>query len=184
MLASELQKSKYRDYLDSLPFNIISLSANRVFPRLVESLKSVLTDRMFEIQKAEIDSCFEYYSSIVSSNLYSLYTMDMSQVALKSVIERADLVHIKEVWEVQHMSTNSTSTNYVVLLKDHLHICIWLLLFSEGIVCQHFFQIMLKSNNAIFSVSLIKSYWYQRNTGLDNVDALFSHSGVSNETMM
>ncbi|CAG8806079.1 26595_t:CDS:2, partial [Gigaspora margarita] len=159
MLASELQKSKYRDYLDSLPFNIISSSANRVFPRLVESLKSVLTDRMFEIQKAQIDVCFEYYSSIVSSNLYSLCdrldtddfsvcledTVDMSQVALKSVIERVDLVHIKEVWEVRHMSTNSTSTNYVVLLKDHSHICTCLLLFN-------------------------------------NVDALFSHSGVSNET--
>ncbi|RIB09409.1 hypothetical protein C2G38_2044348 [Gigaspora rosea] len=106
----------------------------------------------------------------------------MSQVALKSVIERVDLVHIKEVWEVRHMSTNSTSTNYVVLLKDHSHICTCLLLFSEGIVCRHFFQIMLKSNNAIFSVSLIKGRWYKRNTSLDNVDALFSHSGVSNET--
>ncbi|KAF0524685.1 protein far1-related sequence 5-like [Gigaspora margarita] len=120
MLASELKKSKYRDYLDSLPFNIISSSANRVFPRLVESLKSVLTDRMFEIQKAQIDVCFEYYSSIVSSNLYSL---------------------------CDRLDTDDFS-----------------------------------SNNAIFSVTLIKSRWYKRNTSLDNVDALFSHSGVSNET--
>ncbi|CAG8613678.1 44382_t:CDS:2 [Gigaspora margarita] len=76
----------------------------------------------------------------------------MSRVALKSVIKYIDLVHIKEVWEVQHISTNLTSTNYVVLLKDHSHIFL-----------------------------LIKSHWYKRNTSLDNVDVLFSYSGVSNK---
>ncbi|CAG8846711.1 14500_t:CDS:2, partial [Gigaspora margarita] len=38
-----------------------------------------------------------------------------------------------------------------------------------------------ESNNAIFSISLIKSHWYKRNTNLDNVDTLFSHFGVSNK---
>jgi len=70
MLSSELQKVKYRDYLESLPFTIGSLSASRVFPKLLESLKSVLTDEIFQIQKAQIDICFEYYSSLVPIDQY------------------------------------------------------------------------------------------------------------------
>ncbi|CAG8765887.1 12665_t:CDS:2, partial [Rhizophagus irregularis] len=52
MLASELQKAEYRDYLANLPFSIASSSAIHVFPKLVENLKSILTDEVFFIQKA------------------------------------------------------------------------------------------------------------------------------------
>lgn len=73
MLASELQKAEYRDYLANLPFIIASSSAIRVFPKLVENLRSVLTDEVFSIQKTQIDVCFEYYSKLIPSDQYHMY---------------------------------------------------------------------------------------------------------------
>ena len=70
MLASELQKAEYRDYLANLPFSIAASSAIRVFPKLVENLRSVLTDEVFSIQKAQIDVYFEYYSKLIPSDQY------------------------------------------------------------------------------------------------------------------
>src|ERR1043165_7580932 len=70
MLASELQKAQYRDYLANLPFSIASSSAIRVFPKLVENLRNVLTDEVFSIQKAQIDVCFEYYSRLILPDQY------------------------------------------------------------------------------------------------------------------
>ena len=70
MLSSELQKAEYRDYLGSLPFTIGSSSAVRVFPKITELLKSMLTDEIFRIQKAQIDVCFEYFSKLIPSEQY------------------------------------------------------------------------------------------------------------------
>lgn len=91
MLASELQKAEYRDYLANLPFSIASSSAIRVFPKLVENLRSVLTDEIFSIQKAQIDVCFEYYSKLIPSDQYhtcnnvSLYFFLFSKIFLLSI---------------------------------------------------------------------------------------------------
>lgn len=49
MLASELQKSEYQDYLANLLFSIASSSAIHVFPKLVEDLRNILTDKVFSI---------------------------------------------------------------------------------------------------------------------------------------
>ncbi|CAG8832082.1 968_t:CDS:2, partial [Racocetra persica] len=70
MLSSELQKAEYRDYLENLPFTVSSSSAIRVFPDIVELLKSALTDEIFRIQKAQVDICFEYYSNLIPPDQY------------------------------------------------------------------------------------------------------------------
>ncbi|CAG8772531.1 24945_t:CDS:1, partial [Racocetra persica] len=48
--------------------------------------------------------------------------IDKSQIALKLIMKHVNIINVIEIWEVQHMSTTSTSLNYVVLLKDHSHI--------------------------------------------------------------
>ncbi|KAF0406830.1 protein far1-related sequence 5-like [Gigaspora margarita] len=70
MLLSELQKAEYRDYLENLPFTIGSSSAIRIFPDIIELLKSSLTDEIFRIQKAQMDICFEYFFRLIPSNQY------------------------------------------------------------------------------------------------------------------
>ncbi|CAG8751413.1 7519_t:CDS:2, partial [Rhizophagus irregularis] len=163
MLASELQKAEYRDYLANLPFIIASSSAIRVFPKLVENLRSVLTDEVFSIQKTQIDVCFEYYSKLIPSDQYHMYNnindfdtsvcledcTDKCQIALKSLISDVNLTNVIEIWEVKHMAVNTTSVNYVALFQDHSHICTCLLLTSEGL-----------------------SRWYKKGVDLQKINAL------------
>jgi hypothetical protein len=72
MLASELQKAEYQDYLANLPFSIAASSVICVFSKLVENLKIVLTDEVFFIQKAQIDVCFEYYLKLIPFDQYHI----------------------------------------------------------------------------------------------------------------
>ncbi|CAG8621774.1 12632_t:CDS:2 [Funneliformis mosseae] len=171
----EFNAAEYRDYLSDLPFSIASSSAVRVFPKLVESLKEFLTDEVFHFQKAQIDVCFEYYSKIIPFEQYGDCdnidefdtsaciedSIDKSQVALKSLINHVNITNILEIWEVKHMATNTSSTNYVALCHDYSHICTCLLLISEGLVCRHFFQVMLRIQTAKFAITLIKNRWYK-----------------------
>ncbi|KAF0333067.1 protein far1-related sequence 5-like [Gigaspora margarita] len=101
ILASELQKAKYQNYLEGLPYNVRSSASNRVFPKLVEHLRLILTNEIFLIQKAQIDICFEYNSLPIPLEQLSVYDnvdavdtvvciedqLDMRQVALKSLVK-------------------------------------------------------------------------------------------------
>jgi len=78
------------------------------------------------------------------------------------------------------MAKNATSVNYVALLQDQSHVCTCLLLFSEGLICRHFFQIMLQTQHAKFSIKLIMSRWYKKDMDLHNVNTVFDSSGIFN----
>ncbi|CAG8721209.1 27212_t:CDS:2, partial [Racocetra persica] len=136
ILFSELQKAEYYDYLENLPFTIISSSTMCVFPVIIDLLKLALTDKIFQIQKAQIDICFEYYSRLICSNGYDTCDkiddfdnsncledhINKRQIALKSLINCIGLMNILEIWEVKHIATNTTSLNYISLLHDNSHI--------------------------------------------------------------
>src|SRR5205823_1868232 len=77
------------------------------------------------------------------------------------------------------MANNTASVNYVALFQDQSHVCTFLLLFSEGLVCRHFFQIMLHTQSAKFSINLIMSRWYKK--GMDTNNILFDSSGMSDQ---
>jgi len=83
-----------------------------------------------------------------------------------------------EIWEVKHMADNTKSVNYVALFQDHSHICTRLLLVSEGLVCRHFFQVILRSQNAKFAFNLLKSQWYKKSIDLQSINTLDSSSEI------
>ena len=83
-----------------------------------------------------------------------------------------------EIWEVKHMADNTKSVNYVALFQDHSHICTRLLLVSEGLVCRHFFQVILRSQNAKFAFNLLKSRWYKKSIDLQSINTLDSSSEI------
>ncbi|CAG8505501.1 8802_t:CDS:2 [Cetraspora pellucida] len=168
MLASELQKAKYRNYLESLPYSVGSSASSRVFPKFVEYLKSVLTNKIFQIQKAQIDICFEYNSLPIPFEQFSIHDnvdavdtiaciedhSDRRQVALKSLIKHVDPNNIIGIWEVKHMGADTISMNCIVLLKDQSH-------------------------KVKFAIALIKSRWYKNDVDSLKVNTLFDNCNVS-----
>jgi hypothetical protein len=113
---------------------------------------------------------------------------DKCQIALKSLISRVNLANIVEIWEVKHMAVNTTSVNYVALFQYYSHICTCLLLTSEGLVCRHFFQVMLRTQNAKFTFNLLKNRWFKKDVDLQKINTLDNYSsnigGESSATFM
>ncbi|CAB4427378.1 unnamed protein product [Rhizophagus irregularis] len=145
MLASELQKAEYQDYLANLPFNIASSLAIHVFLKLINDFDTSVC----------LEDC-----------------TDKCQIALKSLISGINLTNVIEIWEVKHMAVNTMSVNYVALFQDHSHICTCLLLTNEGLVCRHFFKVMLQIQKAQFTFNLLKSRWYKKGVDLQKINAL------------
>ena len=68
---------------------------------------------------------------------------------------------MKEIWVVR-VGNSLIAKHYVILLKNNAHIYSCLMIIQKGIVCRHYFQIMLNTCKARFHIRLIPSRWYQK----------------------
>lgn len=66
---------------------------------------------------------------------------------------------VKEVWSIKHI--NTTSRNIIIFLHDNTFLCTCLLLQHQGIICSHFFAVLIHSTTPQFHITLIPSRWYQ-----------------------
>ncbi len=75
---------------------------------------------------------------------------------LDSLITFIDQNSIHEVWHVSTIEQNKE--HFVVLYGNANHLCTCMYFVTRGLVCQHFFSIMLTSDKAMFHISLIPSW--------------------------
>ena len=81
---------------------------------------------------------------------------------MKSLINQVNWEDILEIWRVTYITHNSNSTpHFVIILFDRSHICTCLMILNRGLVCRHFFQVMIRSQQAQFSIFLIKRRWFK-----------------------
>lgn len=67
---------------------------------------------------------------------------------------------IKEVWKIiPYMVPNSYQ--HIIFLSDGTHLCTCLLLVSHGIICRHYFKLMIENSNALFHTLLMPTRWLQ-----------------------
>src|ERR1051325_8792067 len=86
------------------------------------------------------------------------------------MIKFVELQNIKELWSV-NVGNSSKIKHYVILLQNYGHICSCLSIIRCGVVCRHYFQVMLTTKNAIFHIRLIPTRWY--NCEKNGSDELF-----------
>jgi len=70
-----------------------------------------------------------------------------------------DTSKIIETWRICRVGGLSHKDNFVVLFDDGTHICTCLETITKGIVCRHFWRVMLYSNAAKFHISIIPIRW-------------------------
>ena len=75
------------------------------------------------------------------------------------------LENVKELWSVTVENSLKTK-HYVLLLRNSAHICSCLTIIRQGIVCRHYFQVMLATSNAKFHIRLILSRWYKNDPNI------------------
>ncbi|CAB5344280.1 unnamed protein product [Rhizophagus irregularis] len=85
---------------------------------------------------------------------------DFCQTYLKALLATVSRDSIREIWRIiPYMSSNSYQ--HVILLKDGTFLCTCLLLVSRGIVCRHYFKLMVEDLSVLFHVMLMPSRWFK-----------------------
>ena len=65
------------------------------------------------------------------------------------------------------------SYQHIVILNDRTHLCTCLLLVSHGVICRHYFKLMVENPNALFHIMLMSTRWLQDNAW-DCIDSIFN----------
>ncbi|CAB4481111.1 unnamed protein product [Rhizophagus irregularis] len=85
---------------------------------------------------------------------------DYRQTYLKSLLNSVSKELIKEVWKIVSYIF-LTLYQHIVILNDETHLCTCLLLVFHGIVCHHYFKLMIENSAALFHLMLIPMKWLQ-----------------------
>jgi len=78
------------------------------------------------------------------------------------MISEVNKDQITSMWSV-NVENKLIGKHFIILLTNGSHHCSCLSLINRGIICRHYFQIMLHSPEAKFHVRLIPSRWYNKN---------------------
>jgi hypothetical protein len=97
---------------------------------------------------------------------------DEPQTTLNAILEGVDTSSIIEVWKICRVGGLFRKDNLVVLFTDGTHICTCMEVITKGIICRHFWRVMLYSNEAKFHISIIPIRWYKDDILVELDDAL------------
>ena len=87
---------------------------------------------------------------------------DVRQTTAACMISDVNKDQITSMWAVT-VGNKLVEKHFVILLNNGSHHCSCLSLINRGIICRHYFQIMLRSPAAKFHLRLIPSRWYYKN---------------------
>ena len=86
---------------------------------------------------------------------------DVRQTTAACMISDVDKDQIISMWAVT-VENKLVEKHFVILLANGSHHCSCLSFVNQGIICRHYFQIMLHSSMAKFHLRLIPSQWYYK----------------------
>ncbi|CAB4395342.1 unnamed protein product [Rhizophagus irregularis] len=101
--------------------------------------------------------------------------IDEPQITLASLLNGIETSNIIEMWRIRRIEGLSRKDNLVILLDDGTHLCTCLETITKGIICRHFWRVMLYSHLAKFHISIIPIRWYKDNI-LSNLDINLKNS--------
>ena len=101
-------------------------------------------------------------------------------IKLQSIIDEVGKEDIKEIWKVFDIRpAQQKYFHYVVISNGISFLCSCLATISKGIICRHYFRVMMSSKIAGFHISMIPERWYQdiyQGTNLTHENSLiFAH---------
>ncbi len=85
---------------------------------------------------------------------------DERKACIKSIFRHVNQEEIKEVWGVSVQNTQKFK-HFILLMNNSAHLCSCLATITRGIVCRHYFSLMMHTNAATFHIRLIRQRWYK-----------------------
>ncbi|CAG8569445.1 697_t:CDS:2 [Diversispora eburnea] len=182
MQKEELNKSfiawKYQSTIYHQPFVVenffsnINIIIQKYFsPRIHKQMRESV---LYRCEKLDIDDAFEFiedqsneiYENQISDYQEEIHNIedyyDYRQTYLRALLNSVQKEKIKE---------------HIILLDDGTHLCTCLLLVSHGIICRHYFKLMIENSSALFHIMLMLTRWLQDNAW-NNIDSIFNEPFV------
>jgi hypothetical protein len=121
------------------------------------------------LQRDEINQSFYYAANpideqdivVINEVSYDDECAESPRATIEQLIEVSGRDNVKEIWAIR-VGNSLIAKHYVILLKNDAHMCSCLMVIRKGVVCRHYFQVMLNTCEARFHIRLIPSRWYQK----------------------
>ncbi|EXX52290.1 hypothetical protein RirG_254280 [Rhizophagus irregularis DAOM 197198w] len=131
-----------------------------------------LSPFILSLQRYQISQSFTYEGQLTSYLFENLQAetiddnfieevVDKPQITLKAILDGIDTSNIIEVWRIIRIGGISSKENLAALFSDGTHICTCIESITKGIICHHFWRVMLYSSTARFHISIIPIRWYK-----------------------
>jgi len=86
---------------------------------------------------------------------------DAKQILLKSMIAEVGKENICEIWKITDLRPeNKKHIHFVIIIDSVSYLCSCTSNISCGIICRHYFRVMMNSAIAGFQIQMIPSRWY------------------------
>ncbi|RHZ75463.1 hypothetical protein Glove_213g59 [Diversispora epigaea] len=150
----------------------ITSVGNDLFPQIDKVMSKYLTLHILSAEYLEMTQCLYFTANKIESNLdedssisladgfiEDLY--DFKQILLKSMIAEVGEKNFHEIWKISDMrSENKKHIHFVIVVNPISYLCSCMSNISRGIVCRHYFQVMMISTVAGFQIQMVPSRWY------------------------
>ena len=84
------------------------------------------------------------------------FNVDDAQITFNQLIDFVGSENIQEIWAIK-VGNALKVKHHILLLKNRSHICSCLSIIRCGIVCRHYFQLMLNTSSAMFHIRMLPS---------------------------
>jgi hypothetical protein len=174
---SEEKKHKLILWKAAIPFAFTQTSVSSfMFESIDKKLAEYLSPAILDLQRSEIQQCVFYNAMQVSQEaieefdeycnniIIDQHLEDIPDARLTTatcMISDVDKNQIVSMWSVT-VENKIVEKHFIILLVNGSYHCSCLSHINRGIVCRHYFQIMLRSPMAKFHLKLIPSRWYYR----------------------
>jgi hypothetical protein len=109
---------------------------------------------------------------------------DARFITLQNMIEEVGQKEVLEIWKVVDIrSERRTHVHFVIIVNEISFLCSCLKSISKGIICRHYFCVIMNSKTAAFHISMIPQRWYKDiyQDGLNSQEGLiFEYGSVRN----
>ena len=166
LLDEQDKKYRYNYWKLAIPSVKNQEKVNFLFTGVDKCCQNFLPPAVLKLQRDEINQSVYYVANLVEQwdtiieGTYDEECAENPQATIDQLLEVCGRDNVKEIWEIK-VGNSLKAKHYVVLLKNEAHLCSCLMTIRRGIVCRHYFQIMLSTNEAKFHIRLIPSRWYQ-----------------------
>ncbi|PKY37043.1 hypothetical protein RhiirB3_461163, partial [Rhizophagus irregularis] len=78
------------------------------------------------------------------------------------MIEEIEQEEVLEIWKVVDIrSERKNHVHFIIIINAISYLCSCLKSISKGIICRHYFRVMMNSKIAAFHISMIPQKWYK-----------------------